>query len=302
MKKSTKNIIKMHGWRVDRAAHNYIYFVFYELYVKVFLGAGRLVAKWFGSLKASSWAYRMVFNRYHAKVITLGDATKILSLKEDLIIGPDRTERIIPFKLANKIILKEPEFIAVMDCPCRTSREKHCEPVNVCIAVGRTTAEFWLEHCQKYNVRKIGQGEALKIVRDARDRGCINTAWFKVATGGRTGVICSCCSCCCGGLEGMRIAKSLKYGAELGNIIPSGYTVIYDADKCDTCGTCAKVCMFGAIKPDENGNPVYDKSACMGCGICVEKCQGAARSLSTDFAEEYPLDIDLIIEKAGRDA
>jgi hypothetical protein len=45
---------------------------------------------------------------------------------------------------------------------------------------------------------------------DARERGCITTAWFKVATGGRTGVICSCCSCCCVGIEGMRIASPEK--------------------------------------------------------------------------------------------
>ena len=95
----------------------------------------------------------------------------------------------------------------------------------------------------------------------------------------------------------MRIAKSLKYGKELSNIIPSGYTVIWDADKCDTCGTCTKVCMFGAIKQDDAGNPIYDKDACMGCGICVEKCKGAARSLSADFTKEYPLDIDLAKEK-----
>jgi len=33
----------MHGWRVDRAAHNWLYFVFYDLYVRVFLRAGNLV-------------------------------------------------------------------------------------------------------------------------------------------------------------------------------------------------------------------------------------------------------------------
>ncbi len=36
MKKSTRNIVKMHGWRLDRAIHNYIYFAYYHLYVSLF--------------------------------------------------------------------------------------------------------------------------------------------------------------------------------------------------------------------------------------------------------------------------
>lgn len=183
MKKSTRNVIKMHGYRLDRALHNYVYFVFYGLYVRAFLFLGRLLQKVLSRSSLSSSILGLVFNRYHAKVLTLGDAEKILELNEDVVIGPDRTERIIPFQYANKIILKEPEFIAVMDCPCRLSREKPCEPVNVCMAVGRMTAEFWLEHGRKYNARRIDQQEALEILHEAHDRGNITTAWFKVATG-----------------------------------------------------------------------------------------------------------------------
>jgi len=43
LKESTREVFKMHGWRVDRAAHNWLYFVFYDLYVRVFLRAGNLV-------------------------------------------------------------------------------------------------------------------------------------------------------------------------------------------------------------------------------------------------------------------
>ena len=46
-----------------------------------------------------------------------------------------------------------------------------------------------------------------RLIKDARERGCVTSAWFKVATGGRTGVICSCCSCCCGAIEGTRIGR-----------------------------------------------------------------------------------------------
>lgn len=297
MKKSTLNIIRMHGWRVDRTVHHYIYYVYYHIYVSLFLKAGRFLASRFLWIKALGRAFRFVFDRYHAKVITASDARKIIMLNEDVIIGPDKSKRVIPFPYANKIILKEPEFIAVMDCPCRLHRKNGCKPVDVCIAVGRATAEFWLEHCDKYHVRKIAQDEALKIIMDARERGCITTAWFKVATGGRTGVICSCCSCCCGGIEGMRIAQ--KFDKTLSNIAPSGYSVEHDPARCKNCQKCSKVCVFNAVSFTPDGKRIYDKAACMGCGLCTEKCAQKALKLVRDFAKGDPLDLDLVREMLG---
>jgi ferredoxin len=298
VKESTRNMMKMHGWRVDRAAHNWVYFVFYGLYVRVFLWAGDLVLKLLGRVSLGSRMFSMVFNRYHAKVVTLDDATKILSLNEDVIIGPDRTERIIPFPYANNIILKEPDFIAVMDCPCRLAREDGCRPVNVCIAVGRTTAQFWLEHGQKYHARKITQEEALGILKDAHERGNITTSWFKVATGGRTGVICSCCTCCCGGLQGMRLVKKFKGGEDLSNVISSGYVAQVDAARCDGCGTCSQTCFFEAVTLT-GGKAVQDRELCLGCGLCVERCPNQARALVADPARGLPLDIDMIRQELG---
>lgn len=54
MKESTKVMIKKHGLRVDRAIHNYVYFVFYYPYVKiilVFLGLLKYLT-WFKPLKS----------------------------------------------------------------------------------------------------------------------------------------------------------------------------------------------------------------------------------------------------------
>ena len=294
MKKSTRNVIKMHGWRADRAIHNYIYFVYYRLYVSLFLKTGRFLASKFLWLKGLRYAFRFVFSRYHAKVLTASDVHKIITLNKDLIIGPDKSERIIPFHYANQIILKEPEFIAVMDCPCRLTRERPCQPVDVCMAVGRTTAEFWLEHGQKYHVRKVSQVEALRIIRDARERGCITTAWFKLATGGRTGVICSCCSCCCGGIEGMRIAQ--RFDRTLSNFAPSGYSVIHDASKCRSCKKCSEICMFNAVTFSPDNVRIYNNAACMGCGLCTEKCKQQALDLVRDPSKGDPLDVDFLRE------
>ncbi len=300
LKKSTKNIIKMHGWRLDRAIHNFVYFAYYDIYIRYFLAAGRLVVKYLRKVPYIVKPWEMIFNRYHGKVITQEDAKKILTLKEDVVLGPDRTERIIPFKYANQIILKEPEYIAVMDCACRMSRENPCQPVNTCIAVGRMTAEFWLEHGEKFHARKITQEEALKIMSDAHEKGMITTAWFKVATGGRTGVICQCCSCCCGAIEADRMVKQLEGSEDVGIIIPSGYTVEIDYDKCTACGTCVEVCnIYHAMSLKEGEKPVYNVDLCKGCGVCVEKCEQQARKLVMDGSKGYPLDIDFAKELLG---
>lgn len=299
MKESTRNIVKMHGWRLDRAAHNWVYFVFYGAYVKVFLFAGLAAEKLLSGLSVGSRMFGAVFDRYHAKIVTLDDMGKILTLNEDVVLGPDRTERIIPFPQANNIILKEPGFIAVMDCPCRLARENPCLPVNVCMAVGRTTAQFWLEHGAKYHARKVTQDEALDILRAAHERGNITTSWFKVATGGRTGIICSCCTCCCGGLQGMRLVKKFKGGENLSNIIPSGYVAKVEIDACRGCGHCAEACFFEAAGLDADGKAVNPGELCMGCGLCVEGCPAGARRLEADPSRGLPLDIDLAIKELG---
>jgi Pyruvate/2-oxoacid:ferredoxin oxidoreductase delta subunit len=296
MRESTRNILRMHGRRVDRAVHNYVYFKYYYAYVLLFLKAGRFLARWLRWVRPLRHAFAFVFESYHSKVLTEGDARKIITLDEDVVIGPDRSSRIIPYGQANQIVLQEPEFIAVMDCPCRLIREDGCQPVNVCLAVGKTTAQFWVEHCQKYHARRVTQDEALQIILDARGRGCMTTGWFKVATGGRTGVICSCCSCCCGGIEGMHIAK--KFDKDLTNIAPSGYAVERDAGKCVVCGHCAAVCPFGAITFGSDSGRRYEWELCMGCGLCTERCEQGALSLVRDADKGDPLDLDLIRESS----
>jgi len=293
MKKSTANIFKMHGWRVDRAVHNYIYFVFYDKYVKTFLASGRYIVRHFGSNRMVSRAFSRVYDNYHAKVLTPGDARKIVSLSHDLTMDIGKAKRIVPYGAANKIIFNEPDFIAAMDCPCRLSRREHCEPINVCMAVGRTTAEFWLEHCEQYHVRKISQAQALQLLEESTRLNRIITAWLKTETGGRTGVICSCCSCCCGGIEGMKLARRLPGDVKVANMISSGYSVAVDTGVCISCGKCVEVCAFDACRQADGESPVYNWEACLGCGVCAARCPSGARRLVRDDRKGIPMDVGL---------
>lgn len=294
MRESTQDILKRHGWRFDKALHNFVYFYYHKHYVTVSLAISREGRRLLGWLAPFRRVPRAVFNRYHSKVLSREDVKKILTLDQDLHLGPDESRSVIPFRYANQVIFREPTLIAVMDCPCKLNQppEKRCEPLNCCIAVGRDFAPIWLEHCrEKYNARKISQQEALNIIESARKTGHITQAFLKTATGGLTGIICNCCPECCGGIkasmETMRIEPGLtQYAA-------SGYAVARDEEACTLCGKCARACPFGAITVSRSGF-AYDREACMGCGLCLEACGGEALSLFVDGKKGLPLDIELL--------
>ncbi len=290
MRESTKVLIKKHGWRVDRAIHNYIYFRWYYPYVKavsVFLGPLRYLT-WIKPLK---YVGHMAFNRYHSKVISAGDARKIFTLNEDVRLVSDANKRIVPYKYAHKIIFQDPEYIAVMDCPCKKSFKAPADTINSCIVVGSGSGKFWVDTCQKYNARRISQAEAMEMVKHYRAKGYVTQAFFKVATGGSTGVICNCHPDTCVSLKATSITKEISRDVFMN--AQSGYSVKRDAKKCRKCGACVSSCHFSAMEMSPEGM-VYHRSECMGCGLCVEACPNGAISLYVDADKPLPLDMDFV--------
>lgn len=84
-----------HGWRVDRFVQNYLYFLFYYPYVKIL--------HWIVmSLKYLAWFKpfipigKMIFNRYHANVLSHENTVKIFELKKDIRKISDENKQIIP--------------------------------------------------------------------------------------------------------------------------------------------------------------------------------------------------------------
>ena len=297
LKPSTRGILKRHGLRLDRALHNWVYFFFYKPYVRAAFFSQRLIERRLLWFKPLARPVRAVFNRYHSKVLSGGDVKKILTLDRDVLLGPDKEKRIIPFAFANKVIFREPNLIAVMDCPCKAATKSPCKPVNCCIAVGRDFAPIWLEHCrERYHARQVTQEEALALIETMRKTGHIQQAFLKVGTGGLTGVICNCCPRCCVSLDASRIAKKIDAGLYMN--AESGYSVKRDAEKCSACGHCAEACPFDAVVMKE-GVPVYDKALCMGCELCADGCPNGALRLYADPDKVLPLDLDLARKELG---
>jgi ferredoxin len=178
-----------------------------------------------------------------------------------------------------------------MDCPCKKSFNAPAETINSCIVVGSGTGKFWMDSCKKYHPRNISQEEALEIVKRFRSKGYITQAFFKVATGGSTGVICNCHPDTCVSLKASSITRKIDKNVTMN--AKSGYSVKHDPEKCTACGTCVSMCHFNAIELRSNGR-IYNKDECMGCELCVEACPNGALSLLADPDKPLPLDMDFV--------
>jgi ferredoxin len=147
------------------------------------------------------------------------------------------------------------------------------------MVVGKPFTEFILEH-HPDSSRRLSRQEALNLLEDVHQKGCVHAAYFKDICFERFYVICNCCKCCCMGLKAMNL-----YGVP--TVASSGYVARINETACVHCGSCSQACPFNAISP----NYTIDNGKCMGCGVCVTKCKKGAISLELDASKGIPLDI-----------
>jgi len=219
---------------------------------------------------------------YHGKVLTPELAKAIITLDHDIPLQD--LEQIIPYPTARNLVLKGPPDVAVFQCGCRQVRDKPCEPIQVCMAIGQPFVDFIIEH-HPNSSRRLTQAEALELLEAEHKRGHLHSAWFKDACLDRFYSICNCCKCCCGGIEAM-----VKHGAP--SMVSSGYVAKVDEASCTACGACADACAFEAIKM--NGSATVNWEKCMGCGVCQGQCPTEAISLVRDERKGIPMDVRLL--------
>ena len=215
---------------------------------------------------------------YHGKVVPLEAAEQLVTIDQEIQLT--NLEKVIPYPVAKDIILKNPDHIVALDCPCRVVRKNPCKPLDVCLIVGEPFASFVAEHHPNRS-RRITPQEAVDILRAEHERGHVHHAFFKDAMLGRFYAICNCCSCCCGAMQ------AHYHGVPM--LASSGHVAWVDPDRCDACGVCAEHCPFGALSL--NRTTTVDHTLCMGCGVCVSKCAKDAISLRRDEPRGEPLEI-----------
>lgn len=225
-------------------------------------------------------------NTYHGKVVPLEEAKNLVSIQEEIILKD--LEHVIPYTRAKDIILQNPDRIAALVCPCRSSREEPCYPLDVCLIIGDPFVSFILEH-QPEKTRLISSLEAMEILQEEHERGHVHHAFFKDAMLNRFYAICNCCACCCGAFQAHRNGTPM--------LISSGFTAEVDTVLCEGCGTCQEFCQFSAIEVI-NQKAVVDRVACFGCGVCVDKCENNAVVLNRDHEKGMPLEIQKLIKEA----
>lgn len=216
---------------------------------------------------------------YHGKVVPLESARRLVLVNEEIRL-PD-LEQVIPYPRARALILKNPDHIAVLECPCRASRKDPCLPLDVCLIVGEPFASFVVEHHPE-KARRITQAEAERILEEEDARGHVHHAFFKDAMLNRFYAICNCCACCCGAMQSQRNGTPM--------LASSGYVCQVDEALCIGCGECQAYCQFGALALVDYHNRV-DEAACMGCGVCVSHCQQGALALRLEESKGLPLEL-----------
>jgi ferredoxin len=278
LRPSTKWLFRESGWLRFlnfKAIHGYLRWTGHYIHL-----CTNFIAPLFKA-RAVNW----LAARYHGKVLTHDLARAIITLDREIPLRD--LEQIIPYPTARNLVLHGSPDILLSECPCRSFREKPCQPTQVCMIIGQPFVNFKLEH-SPHSSRLVSKEEALTLLEEEHKRGHIHSAWFRDVTLNRFLAICNCCKCCCGGIEGM-----VKYGSPM--MASSGYVSQVDENLCSACETCVEACAFGAISIDGDKATV-NWAKCLGCGVCTAQCPNEAISLTRDERKGLPLDVRMLSE------
>jgi Pyruvate/2-oxoacid:ferredoxin oxidoreductase delta subunit len=310
IKKSTRNFWKIQkegAWGIQRILnmiHGYMYYTLYDHYVTSSLVLLRFLEK-FPKFIYQAIAIDFLAARFHCKILTYENARKLVVLEESVVLPTEESKKIIPWEIANKLIFNHKNHLAIVDCPCRlekkTAGKKYCEPVHTCVFMGKTSVDFVTSHMPRMHGERASKEQVLDLLKEQHQRGMVFSIWFKDATGYRGGVLCSCCSCCCAGVEVELLSR--KKGIQgLKLTAPSGYSAVVDRQECSVCGKCIQVCPYQArqiIELDGEKQLIEPIELCMGCGVCVNSCPANAISLKADPEKGEIFDVDLIVKQAS---
>ena len=168
---------------------------------------------------------------------------------------------------------------ASVNCVCRQGMEligkpcKNTSRMDVCMGVG----DFAQLYIEEGWAKEVSKDEALEILKKNQEEGMI----IQPGNAQKPDFICSCCTCCCEGLQGIKMLPNPA------DFVTTNYFAEVDPELCDACETCIEVCQMDAIIMT-NGTSTVIKQRCIGCGNCVAKCPSEALTLQKKENEFIP--------------
>ena len=162
-------------------------------------------------------------------------------------------------------LLAAAETIAVGRCVCRET-ERNCDlPLDVCLSLDAEARRKIKDRAW----REISLDDALLLLEETHRLGLVHIAYRR--GDGDISFVCSCCTCCCWPLTGLR-----QFDYRDG-IAESAYVARFDQGKCIGCGVCVERCPFGVFVRHKNSECIaHDEDRCFGCGLCVSTCPSGA--------------------------
>jgi len=169
----------------------------------------------------------------------------------------------------------------ILECICRQKRTLLGEP---CRVTDRKETCLGVDSMARAALRngigrEIALDESMSILEQNQKQGLV----LQPSNTEKADFICSCCGCCCGMLSMHKnLPKPVDFWA-------SNFYAAVNADACDGCGNCEKICQVGAASVSaQNNQASADLNRCIGCGLCVPACPKKAISLQKKPAEVIP--------------
>jgi Fe-S-cluster-containing hydrogenase component 2 len=169
-------------------------------------------------------------------------------------------------------LVRDAESCSIGECPCLRIFDDHCgHGSEKCVRINTAHDIFTARNPEHH--RTMDKDELLGRLRELSDKWGLHHSKIFLA-GQQVYAICSCCENC------IAYAMRMRYGQP--NALKKGrYVAHVDADRCNDCGACTRVCRFGAMDAGH-----VDESSCFGCGLCALKCrQGAVTMVLRDGGE-----------------
>ncbi len=189
------------------------------------------------------------------------------------------------------IIEKTKDRIAVQECICKKGKDlvgspcKATERREICLSF-RNYSESYDRNGWG---RVIPKEEALEILAQNEKDGLL----LFLSGSQEPEFVCSCCGCCCGLMDLIRIA------ARPADFAASNFRAAADPALCNGCGRCVKRCHIKAIQFDGKKKRItaVNKKRCIGCGLCIATCSPGALTLKKK-KQQYipPKDNEMLLE------